>query len=126
MVFANNLEKTFKNENDTFFNPKVKERVDNSSINFFTKPENETDPLLTNKNELTILISKLKSRGAPGEDAITNKVIKSLPDPFIDSITDIFNGSFKLSYMPARWKKAIVIMIPKPMKNSGCLKLQTN
>jgi len=40
-----------------------------------------------------------------------------LPNSAIEVICKIFNGIITLGYYPKKWKKSIIIMIPKPGKD---------
>lgn len=54
---------------------------------------------------------------SPGCDLITPKMIIELPYCAICYITQLFNAITRVGYFPDRWKKSIIIMIPKPGKD---------
>ena len=64
-----------------------------------------------------LAIQLTRSKGAPGEDCITKKILKRLSRPYLEIFTKIFNASLKLHHVPARWKVVTVIMLPKPLKD---------
>lgn len=66
---------------------------------------------------LDILKNRVRGKGAPGEDGISNRVLKSLPYTYHREIAKIFNASLRLGYLPGTWKSALVVMIPKPKKD---------
>lgn len=66
--------------------------------------------------EVKNIIKNLKNKKAPGEDGISNLMLKNLPIQAIILITKIFNASLKFGYFPDIWKKSKVIALPKPGK----------
>lgn len=71
----------------------------------------QTTPL-----EIKNIIKKLKNKKAPGEDGISNLMLKNLPIQTIILISKIFNASLQIGYFPEQWKKSKVIALPKPGK----------
>lgn len=66
--------------------------------------------------EIQFLINKLPSGKAPGNDLITNKILKNLPLKTLTLLTHIYNAMLRLSHFPEIWKFAVIILIPKPNK----------
>lgn len=60
--------------------------------------------------------TNLNPKKAPGFDLITGEILKHLPRKGIVMLTYLFNAAFRLKHMPACWKVAEVIMLPKPGK----------
>ena len=114
-IFANLLAETFSDSEDPNFDENFKSEIVNNCQQLFIN--NETTPVLTNSGELQIIIENLRTRGAPGADQITNKVLKNLPLTYIFFLVDIINSSIRLSHFPDAWKHANIRMIPKPMKD---------
>lgn len=54
---------------------------------------------------------------APGEDTITNTVLKFLPVNKILELTNILNEFLRLWYFHDAWKRTSIISIPKTGKN---------
>lgn len=114
-IFASNLETVFSDPNDPQFNAQFQLEIDNAAPNLFqSNPERIYQ---ISVHEVTETIKQLRSRGAPGGDSITNICLKNLPPTAITQLATIFNSSLELSHMPSSWKNAIVVMIPKPLKN---------
>jgi len=67
--------------------------------------------------EVRKLLHNLKSKKAPGHDNISNKSLKLLHNVGIARLTNIFNTCLRLRYFPSVWKKADVIVLPKPGKD---------
>lgn len=67
-------------------------------------------------NELRGHIRSLRPNKAPGEDTITNKMIKMLDIEALQKILHLFNVCFSTSFWPIAWKSARVIPIAKPGK----------
>ena len=115
-IFADYLEEIFKQTNDPSFDKTNFNRIKSKIKNLFQS--NEAEILLTSSDEIKLTIKeKVGHHGAPGKDKITNKALKHLPEIYFPLITDLFNSSIKLSYVPKAWKQALVVMIPKPQKN---------
>ncbi len=70
----------------------------------------------TNCAEIRRYIKKLANKKAPGIDKIHNILIKNVPKIVIKQLKRIFNATLKLNYFPSKWKKSLVIPIPKPGK----------
>lgn len=68
-------------------------------------------------NEVESSIAQLKVRKAPGNDDISNRVLKNIPSEAIDFLVDIYNACLKTSYFPTAWKIGKVVAIPKPGKD---------
>ena len=90
--------------------------VNLKSSEFFKS--NETQPILTTASEIkSIIQNNIGSHGAPGNDQITNKALKNLPEEYFSLLSTIFNASLTQKIIPAAWKSATVVMIPKPQKD---------
>lgn len=68
------------------------------------------------KSEIKEQIKKLNPKKASGPDGVTAKCIRVLPDKGIDYLVVIFNAILKIGYFPSDWRRARIIMIPKPGK----------
>lgn len=60
---------------------------------------------------------KVKRKKAPGLDLIAGNILKELPGRAIGKLVSIFNAVFEFKHVPSAWKKAEVILIPKPGKD---------
>ena len=68
--------------------------------------------------EVSNIIKKdLNVKKAPGYDMITGKMLKELPEKALRLLTIIYNAILRLSYYPAQWKVAQIILLPKPGKD---------
>lgn len=54
---------------------------------------------------------------APGDDGISNVLLRHSPASFVLLLTYLFNLILKHGYIPLIWKFALVILIPKPGKD---------
>ena len=66
--------------------------------------------------ECTTIIQNLKNT-SPGEDEVSNKIIKKLPKCAIEALTVLFNTSLATSHLPKEWKIGITCPLPKPGKD---------
>lgn len=53
---------------------------------------------------------------APGEDGVVSRVVTKCWDHLGEWVTEMYNAALEQGKQPARWKKAIVAVIPKPNK----------
>ena len=72
-------------------------------------------PILT--DDLKFFIRKLKNKKAAGASGISNRMIKKMPDTFLQHLANLFNVSLSIGYFPKKFKQAITIMIPKKQKS---------
>ena len=63
------------------------------------------------------LLSLTKKKSASGEDDITYDAMKSCNDACLQVFCDIMNECLVKNYFPRSWKKAKIIMLPKPGKD---------
>ena len=81
------------------------------------KSNPRTIKLVTQEELIWLITNKIRTKGAPGSDGITNKAIKNLPPIYMQLLQSICNASLRHSFIPKSWKHAIVTMIPKPEKD---------
>ncbi|CAH2092397.1 unnamed protein product [Euphydryas editha] len=116
-VFLENMNLTKSWYSDSETEHRVAESVIGlESIHNF-KPEKLVTP-----SQIKILLSKLKSRKAPGIDDLTNYLLKNISQKGLVLLTKIFNGCLILGYYPSSWKIAKMIPIKKPAKSDSCPK----
>ena len=123
-AFKIKLENTFEIFKGPEFNENFKQFIESKADKLFSSDEQVPDlsiDILTNPFEVTRILKDLRSKGAPGLDQITNKSLKELPPSFVVHLTNIINGSLKLAYVPAHWKRAVVTLIPKPANGKRTL-----
>lgn len=61
-------------------------------------------------------IQALRTKSAPGPDGVTNKMLRNLDDDSIEALTRYLNWCWERGEIPAQWKDAKIVMIPKPGK----------
>lgn len=66
--------------------------------------------------EVAKMIDELNSRKSPGIDEISADILKGFSKKAVILLTYLFNASFRLSYIPAAFKIAKIIMLKKPDK----------
>ncbi|KAL4104848.1 hypothetical protein QTP88_020124 [Uroleucon formosanum] len=123
ILFGEHLESTFKNHQYPRPDPSHIDKVNNFlasplPMSFPTKP--------ISPGEISSIIKKLPIGKAPGYDLITNKVLKNVSKKGILLLTFIYNSMLRLSYFPAIWKIAVVILILKvgKLKKKGYLRIR--
>ena len=77
----------------------------------------KNDQLKFTLKDITNQIQNLKNKKAPGIDKIKGRALKSLPLNGHIGIRNIFNAALNLNYFPEAWKKAKIIVLPKPGKD---------
>lgn len=87
------------------------------TISDFFKLNQENNLKLTNPTEIKSIIKKLPSKKAPGHDNLDNKIIKNLSTKVIVQLMYLINAVLKTNYFPETWKLALIIPIPKPLKD---------
>lgn len=81
-------------------------------------PADDTSWLVRPK-EIENITRNLKVKKAPGNDGISNWLLKRLPRKGRVVLAKIFSACLKLCYFPANWKHAIVVAIPKANKDTS-------
>ncbi|KAL1464107.1 hypothetical protein WDU94_003785 [Cyamophila willieti] len=78
-------------------------------------------PLFTTE-ELVNASSRMKNKTAPGPDGIAAEIVKSAVLSCPDQVLSVFNNALRDGEFPTAWKKAVVVLIPKPEgKEAPCL-----
>jgi len=67
--------------------------------------------------EIAKIIKELKPNKSPGSDLINPKMIIELPFCAVQTICQLFNAINRIGHFPSLWKKSIIIMIRKPVKD---------
>ena len=95
-------------ENDSLFKP----------LNMITSEKGDEHESVNNitTDEINTNLKKTKN-SAPGEDGISNAIIKMSPLSLKSKLCDIYNKCIQIGYFPSLWKKAVGIMLPKPDKD---------
>lgn len=75
---------------------------------------------LIRPKDLKKIIKSLPNNKAPGEDGITNMMLKNATRKCLVVLTKIFNACIINSYFPSAWKVAITVPILKPGKLATC------
>ena len=123
-TFAKHLhENVWVNEDDPSFckgtAELVKRTLDRNKRAFTTAPEPRKDSSgiwSVTAEELQRLAQNLKTT-APGEDGISNAILKKAPLAFWKKFADVCNASLKLGHIPRKWKSAVVVLIAKEGKD---------
>ena len=63
--------------------------------------------------EILAVLKKLKSKASSGLDGISTKILKVLPNNFIEALSYVFNLSMEHGYFPTKFKSAKIIPIYK-------------
>ncbi|KAF8766379.1 putative RNA-directed DNA polymerase like protein [Argiope bruennichi] len=80
------------------------------------------DPTLTKQfsmRELLIALTFLDINKSPGPDGLSGRLLEYLGSMGKQKLIDLFNLSWKKGRLPQGWKKAIIIPVKKPNKNSS-------
>ena len=67
--------------------------------------------------ELKTGMKRLRNGKSPGEDDISNEMIRHLSEPAKETLLKLYNLSWKLKICPKEWKSAEIVTIPKPGKD---------
>ena len=63
--------------------------------------------------EIRSVIKKLKPKASTGIDGISTRVLKALPNNFIEALSNLFNRSMEQGFFPTKFKTAKVVPIYK-------------
>lgn len=117
-IIADIFEKNHKNPleaNSPDFTSQIKNKV--SELRQPLPPEES--PIPTDFTEVTEIIRMLKNPKCPGQDQISNKLIKKLPRRGINYLVAIINACLRTNYFPIVWKDAKVVPLLKPGKKKS-------
>ena len=120
---ADEIGSTFCKAHSTTFNersdPNTESAVRTSmnNINFFHPIIHES--YMPTPREISRVIQGLKTRKSPGEDSISNLLLKRIPKKAHIFLMHIYRACLKLSYFPLAWRRAKVVPIPKAKKNAA-------
>ena len=83
-IFANELEKVFKDHEDPKFDDSFEAQVNSNFSSLFTSLNSYYVSFLkTNISEIRTITNEIRGKGSPGPDQITNRILKLLPDSYI-------------------------------------------
>lgn len=88
-------------------------RVDNNNNNVEVLTDEWNDEWTVTKREVKKAIKKEKNSKALGPDGIPPMAFKEATDTFLEKLRAIYNDCLKKGTMPADWKVAKVVLIPK-------------
>lgn len=107
-LFAYHLSGIFLPHEDTLINPTPENP---------TPPETPPTPIPSvTPKDIKSEIQRLNLKKTPGLDQITSRMLRELPRKGIVLLTYIFNAILRLQYWPTEYKKAEIVLIPKPGK----------
>ena len=118
-IFADHLAQQFsinRNLNDLA----TSQAVHHSLVQLEELHKPELDHKISSE-EISKLIQSLSNNKAAGDDFITSIMLKHTPTNLHSSLAIAFQIFLNHNYFPARWKNAIVILIPKANKDSKIL-----
>lgn len=81
-----------------------------------TIPQDELVPSVSLKEVIKEIKHNINPKKAPGFDLITGEILRQLPRKALVKLTHIINAVIRLKYVPALWKVAEIVMVPKPGK----------
>lgn len=67
--------------------------------------------------EIREVLHSLNGRSAPGPDGVTNRLLRNLDDKAIQALVKEINRVWEEGVVPETWKRATVVLIPKPGKS---------
>jgi Reverse transcriptase (RNA-dependent DNA polymerase)/Endonuclease-reverse transcriptase len=115
-ALADTLERTFTPHNDPSNIDKIEE-VEEQVDDFITNHVSLDDFFQTSSAELQRVISKLKSKKAPGLDGIPNAALKELSKKSVALLANVFNAVLRLGYFPKVYRESKIVLFAKPGKD---------
>ncbi|KAK8765571.1 hypothetical protein V5799_031820 [Amblyomma americanum] len=92
-----------------------KDQIEGYEGEYLGEENSNMDKPIT-REEVTEAVRAATKNTAAGADKIRNSLIRNLSDEAIDKLTSYLNTLWQEGKVPAEWKHAVVIMIPKPGK----------
>lgn len=74
--------------------------------------------------EVRAALLRINRRSAPGLDRVDNKMLGNLSEECLEALLDFFNRCWREGKLPAEWKKAKMVLIPKRGKPPGLQNLR--
>lgn len=115
-LLARSYSKQFSNDNFDADLQAHQQTINTTVSNFLAIPPSYNIPPAL-PSEVAMVVHKLNKRKCPGQDKVTNNMLKNIPAKFLLLMTLLTNAIFKTHYFPKAWKQAIVCPIPKPGAN---------
>lgn len=110
-------------QNRSMGDPEFDEEVTSEICSFLlTTVSTSSETLLTDADEISYIIAKLKNKKSTGPDTIPNIVLKKLPSQAHAFMAKMINQILSSGKFPTSWKTAHVIPIPKPGKPANEVK----
>lgn len=91
------------------------------AVNEYLSDLTDVTPEYPEVSETISYVKRLRNSKAPGRDRVHNTLIKHLPQRALIYLNFIICCCLKMSYFPQHWKRATVIPIKKPGKDSTLL-----
>lgn len=116
---ANCLATHFHNvhsQNDNLGSAEHNRHVEDTVRDFMNNRGNDVNVVVTDVDEVTEVVRKLKNKKSPGLDSVRSLVFKNLSAHAILFYTTILNAIFCVKYFPDAWKVAKVVAMCKPGK----------
>ena len=105
------------------FVPEDKENEDNEYHRLIReetrRPIDTPDDRAFTQQEIKGILTRMNPKKAPGEDGINSTILLQVFKLFPRYMTTIYNTCLKHGYFPQQWKKAILIPIIKPGKDTS-------
>lgn len=71
-------------------------------------------------SELKSAVSHLRNNKAPGQDKIPSEALKRVHNAHPDYLLEVYNRLARENVFPEEWKRATVVLLPKPGKDPEC------
>ena len=109
------LENLIRHLRKLYFDEEIqnKENNDKGQVNDIQKQKFEILNKDITEDEVTKCIKNLKNRKSPGDDQITNEMIKCTNAGGIKLLTKLFNTILKSGYFPVEWNYGLLRLIHK-------------
>ena len=115
-IFADNLEKKFKNETNEFYNENHKNDIESfiasgGAENSFEKHEKHVKEF--DMMELDRAFGSMNSKTSLDPNGLSNKLLKNTGPLVRDRILTLFNWCLKEGVIPVSWKHSVISMLLK-------------
>ena len=107
------VEDTMQSVLEQFFPARSRSGVFNE-----TASDSAPDDLPLTTHEIRAAVHTMSLDKAPGEDLITGRMLREAYDVIPDVFDSMYSSCYSMRKFPAKWKEAILAVVPKPGKDN--------
>lgn len=102
---------------DLFVTSRTEQTEDGHGSRILQTQEEELRDLCVTEDDLRPALEKCNPKKAAGMEGVPRQVVKMVADQRPGRFLDLFNSIYKAGRIPAAWKVAGVVLLPKPARD---------